>query len=264
MDLSVQAYADSNGCWDFSSFQHLIPPTVMQEIRGGLPPQASLQADKVIWAFNNNGNFSTKDWINQNISSPLLNSNGDPWHITFAIAIWSLWQARNDFLFSSTHNLLMDMPLFHRIHVKALEIFSTLYSDRGSSSPNRNPRQVLINWKCPPNDYVKCNVDASVRPPTGEATCGGVFRNDHGTCIMGFVRNVGVATINIAELWGIYSALTLVGQLNIANIWIELDSLCVVSLINKDGPHTHPCYAIVQAIRNYINLHPNTRVTHCF
>ncbi|KAJ1415276.1 Ribonuclease H-like superfamily [Sesbania bispinosa] len=255
LDLLVNSFVDDAGDWNFPLFQSLISANRLQEIRGLLPPMphwALMRIRMMLWMVLKNGlktaDFLCKrrvvtesicsicvEWLAHNLNSSQFDGDGVPWHMNFAVTLWMLWQTRNEALFSPVGSPCADQALYQRIIIRILEFHSTLNLDN-SSYPQKRQTRVLVRWEFPSIDYVKCNVDASVKATSGEATCGG----------------------------GIYSTISSAAQLNIHHLWVESDSLCAINFILKECPDSHPCFSIVKAIRNFMLLRPNTRLSHCF
>ncbi|KAJ1428155.1 Ribonuclease H-like superfamily [Sesbania bispinosa] len=121
----------------------------------------------------------------------------------------------------------------------------------------------LIAWNFPPYPYVKCNVDGSAKDSC-LAACGGLFRDSSGNWIEGFVRNIGVASITMKDLWGILSALQKANSLGISHLWIEADSMTAVSLAMNGCSNNHPCYPIVSEIHNLLAGPWQVQISHNF
>jgi ribonuclease HI len=93
-----------------------------------------------------------------------------------------------------------------------------------------NPHVPLIKeilWHPPLENWIKCNIDGACRQD--KASCGGVFRNSAGDFIFGFAEPLGNFSPLQAELTGAMRAIELAYQFNWKNIWLETDSLLVVS-----------------------------------
>ncbi|KAK8587507.1 hypothetical protein V6N12_021995 [Hibiscus sabdariffa] len=52
------------------------------------------------------------------------------------------------------------------------------------------------------------NVNASISLAGGQATRGGVFRDENGNWINGFIRDIGRSSVLLAELWTVHDSLT--------------------------------------------------------
>ncbi|KAL4381687.1 hypothetical protein AHAS_Ahas04G0158400 [Arachis hypogaea] len=51
--------------------------------------------------------------------------------------------------------------------------------------------------------------------------------------------NIGAYTIAMAELWGFYVGIKLASELRIVKLVVDLDSRCVVTLVQKASPESH-------------------------
>ncbi|KAJ1439604.1 Ribonuclease H-like superfamily [Sesbania bispinosa] len=111
----------------------------------------------------------------------------------------------------------------------------------------------LIKWNFPTDHFVKCNVDASLKEGVRAAYCG-VFRDGSGVWLGGFVRNIGSASITMSKLWGVYSALQLAERCSLRHLWIDSDSKTAVDMIFNGVSLCHPCYAIIKAIKQLMNM----------
>lgn len=70
-----------------------------------------------------------------------------------------------------------------------------------NTSPGKPQRhEVLISWTLPPMGHVKLNIDGCSEGNPGQAGAGGLFQNWKGEWMLGFVANLGVATVTQAEL----------------------------------------------------------------
>ncbi|PKI45344.1 hypothetical protein CRG98_034262 [Punica granatum] len=57
-----------------------------------------------------------------------------------------------------------------------------------------------IRWLKPPGDFLKLNIDGSVRGNPRIAGAGGLIRNDSGGWVIGFVQNIGITSVTMAKL----------------------------------------------------------------
>ena len=67
--------------------------------------------------------------------------------------------------------------------------------------PVRNTR--FISWIRPPLDWIKLNCDGSVLS-NRKASCGGLVRDDSGKFLQGFIVNLDIYPIIVAEIWGCF------------------------------------------------------------
>ena len=59
----------------------------------------------------------------------------------------------------------------------------------------------MIHWTFPLDGWVKLNSDLSIAVDL-EAYCGGIVRGSSREYLSGFVANLGICPITVAELWG--------------------------------------------------------------
>ena len=73
------------------------------------------------------------------------------------------------------------------------------------------------------NGWIKCNTDGLCKP-SGQAACGGVFRNHRGFVCGAFVQKLGVATAYYAEFYAVLLAIELAWERGWCKLWLEMDS----------------------------------------
>ncbi|KAJ1436319.1 Ribonuclease H domain [Sesbania bispinosa] len=66
----------------------------------------------------------------------------------------------------------------------------------------------------------------------------------------------------MAELWGIFSSLSMIKDMNLYFVWIKTDSLAATTLNNGSCSVYHPCPTIIQAIRSLLSELNQVVVTH--
>ncbi|GAU48979.1 hypothetical protein TSUD_245700 [Trifolium subterraneum] len=99
-----------------------------------------------------------------------------------------------------------------------------------------HPKQTYLRevcWQPPGADWLKCNIDGASNGNPGLSSCGGIFRNSSSDFVYGFAEPLGVATSFYAELCGAMRAIDLAFQFHWHNVWLETDSVLVVSAFNK-------------------------------
>ncbi|KAH9662821.1 hypothetical protein KPL70_019476 [Citrus sinensis] len=119
------------------------------------------------------------------------------------------------------------------IRVRGKEIirtFDVFQSDRGFRVQN------MFRWlRLPPRwPYYKLNSDGA-RKRSGLAGACGLIWDATGRWHGGFCMNIDICSVTIAELWGLYQGLVLAWQMGIRLLVVEIDSLCVTQLLNRNN-----------------------------
>ncbi|XP_016730171.1 uncharacterized protein [Gossypium hirsutum] len=60
----------------------------------------------------------------------------------------------------------------------------------------------MIRWIPPGYGWHKVNTDGAINKASGNASTGGLIRDQHGMWIVGFLRNIGYYSVLDEELWG--------------------------------------------------------------
>jgi ribonuclease HI len=107
-----------------------------------------------------------------------------------------------------------------------------------------HPRIPIIReiiWQPPLGNWTKCNThDASCGNP-GNASCGGVFRDDKADFLFAFAEPLGFESSFFAELCGALRAIEIAFDRNWLNLWLESDSSLVVAAFkNPNKPIAWP------------------------
>ncbi|KAH9763649.1 putative ribonuclease H protein [Citrus sinensis] len=168
-----------------------------------------------------------RDWIFANIQGLGNHGSNKEWSCIFGVAIWCIWVARNQLLFED--KVVNVESMVRDIRVRAEEIIRTseaFQSDRDLRI------QKMFGWLPPRWPYYKLNSDGA-RKGSGLAGAGGLIRDATGKWHGGFCMNIGICSVTIAELWGLYQGLILAWQMGIRLLVVEIDSLCVTQLLNR-------------------------------
>ncbi|KAL8549732.1 hypothetical protein ACS0TY_008541 [Phlomoides rotata] len=124
-------------------------------------------------------------------------------------------------------------------------------------------RPTLVRWLLPPNPWIKLNTDGSFNRNTGVASGGGLIRDHSGDLQLAFCMPLEATSSFDAELQALLYGLYLARQFN-RPVWIELDALEVVRLLDTDRPgawHIQHTLAHVRALMAQIQ---QTWITHIF
>lgn len=79
-----------------------------------------------------------------------------------------------------------------------------------------------IGWTPPTSPWCKLNTDGT-RKQSGAASA--LLRDQNGRWIIGFGMNIGMCSVIMAELWGLYQGLCMAWQQGCRWISVEVDSL---------------------------------------
>ncbi|GAU45776.1 hypothetical protein TSUD_24400 [Trifolium subterraneum] len=121
-----------------------------------------------------------------------------------------------------------------------------------------------IIWQPPLLNWIKVNIDGASCGNPGNASCGGVFRNNNADFMFAFVDPLGVETSYFAELCGVMKAIEIAFDKNWLNLWVETDSSLVVTAFNN--PSKPVALPLRNRWRNVLFLlnHMNCMVTHIY
>ena len=129
--------------------------------------------------------------------------------------------------------------------------------------PSSSKGQTLVHWHFPPDGFIKLNCDGSVLASKTSA-CGGLIRDSSGFFCGGFVANLGICPITVAEIWAVYYSLYLAWQKGFRRILLESDSSSALSLIQKDSIDRHPFASIVKHVRDLLSRDWEVHILHIF
>ena len=107
------------------------------------------------------------------------------------------------------------------------------------------------------------NSDGSVCA-SGQAPCGGLLRDAMGRVLGGFVTNLGICPVTIAELWGIYYALHLAWENGFRHLILEVDSMSALQLVRGGVKRLHPYAMVIQRVHNLLSKSWNVCLIHIF
>ncbi|KAJ1432556.1 Reverse transcriptase-like [Sesbania bispinosa] len=132
-----------------------------------------------------------------------LGANSVAWGGT-SNAIWQLWRCRNEVVFDN-------QTVGTEAVVSRIKNLARIGDDHSLSSMEQGGRGLkLVCWCGPEEDWIKFNVDGSVR--CRSAGCGGVMRDHYGNWMGGFSFNMGSSSVLMAELRGCYCSSYCLGE----------------------------------------------------
>ncbi|KAL8508722.1 hypothetical protein ACS0TY_019108 [Phlomoides rotata] len=199
-------------------------------------------------------------------------------HICFLIPcliFWFTWTERNSHKyrgipFRASHIIWQVIYHLHSLVLtrKLLPIHwhgctpSVDFMPVGTPSVPRPVRTIIVRWLLPSDPWIKLNTDGSYDQHTGVASGGGLFRDHLGALLLAFHMPLVVTSSFDAELQALLHGLHLVRRFD-APVWIELDSLVVVHLLQTDHPGPWQVQHTLVHIRTLMTQF-RTRVTHIF
>ena len=81
-----------------------------------------------------------------------------------------------------------------------------------------------MKWLKPPVGWVKLNTDGALSQNLGVAGAGDLIQDCDGNWIRGFSRAIGVVLSFLAELWALRDGLSMVRELGIQKLVVEMDA----------------------------------------
>lgn len=194
-------------------------------------------------------------WFRANLLENRFGLRG--WPNYFATMIWHLWKWKNDWIFNRK-NFDGNKVCFVKKQVKD-------YKKAWASSYNLlelPKKQVNICWTPPPPFWIKLNTDGSV--VDGRATAAGVCRDHEGAWMGGFVHNVGLCSVPMAELWGIVSGLQFAWDQGFRRVCLETNSNLAIQLLDKPVEQGHPLSSLVVMARSFLRRDWDIQFCHVY
>ncbi|RYR42374.1 hypothetical protein Ahy_A08g038843 [Arachis hypogaea] len=105
-----------------------------------------------------------------------------------------------------------------------------------------------VCWRPPPADWIKVNVDASLKKNTGKGAIAVVYRNNKGKILLGFTGLIQANSVTVAEALAIRQALIIANNLFMKKVLIESDNLKIIQAIKSKSP-IGEAWAIIQDIQ---------------
>nr|WMB96843.1 reverse transcriptase [Solanum melongena]WMB97160.1 reverse transcriptase [Solanum aethiopicum] len=183
-----------------------------------------------------------------------------PWSLLFGFICWYIWNWRNKCLFVqdftwpsnafhvvlvaifATGNTRMKLCLHHLLHVR----FNTL---------DGFIHLMILS---------RFNVDAAAKTNPGEIAAGGLCRDTQGSWLFGFTRKLGWGPITKAELYAIYSGLSLAWSQGYRKVILESDSLVAVSKILQPLKDSDPLFSIIHACKELLHRNWSVSIVHVY
>lgn len=89
-----------------------------------------------------------------------------------------------------------------------------------------------VRWQRPDEGWFKLNADGASTGNLSPSGIDGLIQNWDAEVIEAFHQSIGLQTNLVAELWALVRGLELVAEKSITKLWIEVDSITLIQLIN--------------------------------
>ncbi|QHO51670.1 Putative ribonuclease H protein [Arachis hypogaea] len=172
--------------------------------------------------------------------------------------MWEIWKTRNSKIFQQQQV----NPRWTICRAIALEATYWKLAEKQQTQKievNRSKTN-LLNWRPPPENWLKANVDAAFKKDTGRGAISVVIRDHKGRIILGFSGKIQAKSSIIAEAQAIRQALIIVNNLQIGRTLIESDNLKLVQAI-KSNTALGEALAIIQDIHILMESLPEKGIT---
>jgi ribonuclease HI len=81
---------------------------------------------------------------------------------------------------------------------------------------------------------------------------------------MGYARNIGSTSSEVAELWALGDGLTLCHQLQLMAVKVELDAKLIVNAITNNSCCHNALSPLIDDCRKLLSQLPQVKVLHCY
>lgn len=200
------------------------------------------------------------EWIDMNLSRDLNATSKDDWQSVWAQGCYFLWYWRNQ----QVHNSSFVRPF--RLWESILQNCRNykILMVHMDSSQVVSKKQIMIKWMPPDQRWYKLNSDGLKVGDSGGTGYGGLIRDENGRWVVGFVRNLGIASAYVAKSWGVLEGVTLARQRVIDFLEINVDSKVVVDGLKGDRQGCLEGWTIVGAIRKMVSGLEQVKISHIY
>ncbi|XP_021736582.1 uncharacterized protein LOC110703144 [Chenopodium quinoa] len=176
-------------------------------------------------------------WLDQKVQGDGINQ--------IAALIWVVWRCRNLFLFEG----IRSNPIVLAGNLCKWVADYCTYAKCVFYPHKRVGVKSNSEWIPPPRGVLKLNVDAHVGS-AGKAAVGVVGRNEEGTIILTATQPIFQQSLEIAEAVADRYGMIIARRFGFENIWIESDSLNVISTISSSSKGYAPIFNVFDDIRH--------------
>lgn len=127
------------------------------------------------------------------------------------------------------------------------------------------PRETqTIIWLPPPHRILKLNTDVYIQLKTRVAYGRGLFRNNSGMCITGFVCNIGYCSVPQAEAWALLHGLRIAWCSRIPRLHAGSDNETLVNIILNKYHSPASCHSLTKSIKNEFMHFSEILISHIY
>ncbi|KAI0518958.1 hypothetical protein KFK09_006397 [Dendrobium nobile] len=250
-------------CSNIESIDHLfVNGLIAQKVWtyfGGL-------ANKTLNTPHNNFISILKSWVHV--------SKGHIFNLIPLLIVWYIWKARNDAkhnvikmeasnIISNVRHKILQLHSYNLLYgknfINCLELakeFGFTVSDFTINSADK-----IVKWIKPKPPYVKLNSDGSVGP--NGAGAGGIIRDYLGNIIVAYTAPIQWSSAISTELKPLLYGLEICIKLGINFVWIELDVMLLIQIIDNVVPGNPNNFYLIRKIKNSLSV-VNYYISHIY
>ncbi|XVF74116.1 hypothetical protein PTKIN_Ptkin13bG0034400 [Pterospermum kingtungense] len=202
------------------------------------------------------------EWQRRNLLSQVCCDSHNDWQSHFAITLWWLWRWRNERVFSTQVRTMESQLVWLRGQFQ--EVRSAF--QRGSLGLEEERMYITryLRWIPPEEDWVKLNTDGCSKIIGERAACGGLFRDQSGIWLGGFMANLGRCGAMEAELWGILFGLRYAWEKGYKWLILEVDTQVVANWLVKGNTSPVSMVNLLSACRYELSRQWEVKIGHVY
>ena len=105
--------------------------------------------------------------------------------------------------------------------------------------------QLLLKWQPLKLKWIKINSNGLCVNGGNKTTCGGVLRDNFRHQVLGFNLFTSQRGVLSTELYGALQGLSLAWDMGFKRVWLEMDSVENIELMEQGCLFSHPCHRVV-------------------
>ncbi|KAL0458988.1 UNVERIFIED_CONTAM: putative ribonuclease H protein [Sesamum latifolium] len=131
------------------------------------------------------------------------------------------------------------------------------------SSEHKPQKCIAVYWNKPPDNWLNLNTDGAAKGNPGPAGAGGLLRDHFGRIIFAFQEPLGTCSNVQAELKAILRGLQICKDKNLHKIWIEVDALNVIKILENPCQEAWNLQHLLQKTRTLMRS-LETKIPHIY